>query len=500
VTLHLDGACATDRSDAATGIPAVTTDDNCDSDVANVLTFSDSPNVQTCSDGDSADEGSYTFTRTWTSVATDDCDNENTVTTSQDITVLDEMVPQFTSTCDIANDEVVEYACGDDNQNGLNDIFDFIELPEACDVEYDDNCDSEVTLAFSADSSGYLPTDDIANFCMPATVEAIENGETCDDRDPEAIRLFNFPNGESFTLVDGGSSIVEIAPDSTMHIVLEATDGNGGGFIFEATYEGGHDWNEWLALPGMHNYKKDCADIFPGIEIWTEWIYYIMDGGTMTGTGTFAGSSFDLQHQPLNAYYGLQIGEGANNKNENYGGSAWFFYSGQLVVDGVSQGTLSSSGDIFFDLDCCLGWQIDYSYTITDDCGNETDFDYTDLGTGEFNNLDNVTVSGGQGDHTPIDITGGVSSLKDPIRITGLQPNPTNDYSTLGFIVSNNMRLRIDLYTMSGQFVQELFDGNASEDVQYVLDIDANTLSGGMYQVRLSSSDYVVVKKLLVSE
>ena len=500
VTLYLDGDCATDRSDAATGIPAVTTDDNCDSDVANVLTFSDSPNVQTCSDGDSADEGSYTFTRTWTSVATDDCDNENTVTTSQDITVLDEMVPQFTSTCDIANDEVVEYACGDDNQNGLNDIFDFIELPEACDVEYDDNCDSEVTLAFSADSSGYLPTDDIANFCMPATVEAIENGETCDDRDPEAIRLFNFPNGESFTLVDGGSSIVEIAPDSTMHIVLEATDGNGGGFIFEATYEGGHDWNEWLALPGMHNYKKDCADIFPGIEIWTEWIYYIMDGGTMTGTGTFAGSSFDLQHQPLNAYYGLQIGEGANNKNENYGGSAWFFYSGQLVVDGVSQGTLSSSGDIFFDLDCCLGWQIDYSYTITDDCGNETDFDYTDLGTGEFNNLDNVTVSGGQGDHTPIDITGGVSSLKDPIRITGLQPNPTNDYSTLGFIVSNNMRLRIDLYTMSGQFVQELFDGNASEDVQYVLDIDANTLSGGMYQVRLSSSDYVVVKKLLVSE
>ena len=69
-----------------------------------------------------------------------------------------------------------------------------------------------------------------------------------------------------------------------------------------------------------------------------------------------------------------------------------------------------------------------------------------------------------------------MSSLKDPIRITGLQPNPTNDYSTLGFVVTNNMRLRIDLYTMGGQFVQELFDGNASEDVQYVLDIDANTL------------------------
>ena len=499
VTLYLDGDCATDRSDAATGVPAITTDDNCDSDVANVLTHMDSPNAYTCNDGDAAAEGSYTFTRTWTSVATDDCGNENTVTMSQDITVLDEMAPQFTATCGIGNNETVEYACGDDNQNGINDIFDFIQIPAPCDVEYADNCDSEVTLDFSSVEAGYLPTADIANFCMPSDVEATDNGETCDDRDPEAVRLFNFPGGESFTIVSGGSSIVEMAPDSTMRIVLEVEDGIGGGFIFDATYDGGHDWNEWLDLPGMQNYKKDCADIFPGIEIWTEWIYYVMANGTMSGTGTFAGSEFALQHQPLNAYYGLQIGEGANNKNENYGGSAWFFYSGELVVDGASQGMVSSSGDIFFDLDCCLGWQIDYSYTITDDCGNSTDFAYTDLGTGEFDNLDNVTVSGG-GTHAPSDITGGVASLKDPIRITGLQPNPTNDYSTLGFLVNNNMRLRIDLYTMSGQFVQELFDGNASTDVQYVLDIDANTLSGGMYQVRLSSSDYVVVKKLLVSE
>ena len=63
-------------------------------------------------------------------MATDDCGNENTVTTSQDITVLDEMAPQFTATCDIANGETVEYACGDDNQNGINDIFDFIHIPD----------------------------------------------------------------------------------------------------------------------------------------------------------------------------------------------------------------------------------------------------------------------------------------------------------------------------------------------------------------------------------
>ena len=51
VTLYLDGDCAWTSAGAATGIPAITTDDNCDSHVANVLTHSDSPNVYTCDGG-----------------------------------------------------------------------------------------------------------------------------------------------------------------------------------------------------------------------------------------------------------------------------------------------------------------------------------------------------------------------------------------------------------------------------------------------------------------
>ena len=467
------------RDGALQQLRTVTIGDGCEGDDANI-------------------EGSYVVPRTWQSVVTDDCGNADTSYTYQYIVVLDTIAPQFTNTCDIENGETVEYTCADDNGNGVNDVLDFTELPQACAPAYIENCDSEVALTMTADTMGYVPTGDIANYCMPSDVEALANGETCDDRAPEAIRLFNFSGGEAFTLVDGGSSIVEVMQDSSMHIVLEVENAAGdAGFIFDATYDGAHDWNEWLALPGLHNYKKDCAEIFPGVEIWTEWLYYIMDGGTMSGTGRFAGSEFALQHQPLNAYYGLQIGEGANNKNENYGASAWFFWTGEYVLDGSSQGSMASSGDIFMDLDCCLGWQIDYSYNAVDDCGNSTGFTYTDLGTGTFGNSANSTVSGG---HTPVDITAGTSSLKDPIRITGLSPNPTNDISTLGFVVSNNMRLRIDLYTMGGAYVSELFDGNASEEVQYVLDIDATSLSSGMYQIRMSSNDYVLVKKLLVSE
>ena len=46
------------------------------------------------------------------------------------------------------------------------------------------------------------------------------------------------------------AALIEIMQDSSMHIVMEVENAAGdAGFIFDATYEGGHDWNEWLALP-----------------------------------------------------------------------------------------------------------------------------------------------------------------------------------------------------------------------------------------------------------
>ena len=122
-----------------------------------------------------------------------------------------------------------------------------------------------------------------------------------------------------------------------------------------------------------------------------------------------------------------------------------------------------------------------------DDCGDD----------------DGALVSGGQaGDHTPV-ILGGAGDMttgKSPIRVTNLQPNPTNDLSMLGFTVNENMRLRVDMFTMDGILVTELFDGVASPNVNHTLDIEADALQSGMYQIRLSSNQYLVVKKLLVTE
>ena len=166
------------------------------------------------------------------------------------------------------------------------------------------------------------------------------------------------------------------------------------------------------------------------------------------------------------------------------------------MVDGVPQGYRGSSGDIMLDLDCNLPWSVEYGYTVSDACGNETGFSYTVTGDAEQGNTPTAT---GETGHQPFDISL-VSDIKEPIRVTGLMPNPTNDVSQLGFVVSNNMRLRVDLYTMSGQLVQELYDGNAMTDVEYLMTIDADGLDAGMYQIRIASNTYMAVKKLLVTQ
>ena len=163
-----------------------------------------------------------------------------------------------------------------------------------------------------------------------------------------------------------------------------------------------------------------------------------------------------------------------------------------------------SSGDLFCDLDCTLPWGIQYCCTATDDCENSREFCYTYSITGDIDAGDDVTVSGqsGAGDHSPV-VIGGAGDLttgKTPIRVTNLQPNPTNDLSQLGFMVSENMRIRVDLVGMDGVLVAELYDGVAQSGVNHTLDIEAEGLSNGMYQVRLTSNDYLVVKKLLVND
>ena len=467
------------------------------SDMRYTLSFG---NACTAEDGNQ--EGSYTFVRTWESVATDDCGNADTIHTFQNIAVLDTTAPQLTETCGLLNGEVVELDCAGPW------IFDLDPLPLPCNVEAVDNCDTEVGVARFDEIDDDAPTDGVCNICAPNDPAPFAGGATCDLSDPESMRLFNF-DGEasmSFILDDAETSRFDVQCDSSLVVEMVLTNGDGGGFIYTANYGFAGDWDAWSSTDNPYHagaagsYKKDCAEVYPGIPVWLDWNYFVLLEGTLEGTGAYAGSQFSLAHQPASAYFGFQVGPGANNKNEAYGASGWFFWDGNLIVDGVDLGSAASSGDIFVDLDCCLPWSATHHYVASDDCGNTTPFHYTVTNSGS-EAQDGAGLSGGsQHPDGPVILGDGGISGKQPFRVLGSNPNPTVDLTQLQFEVDFAQRMTIRLHTMSGTHVLDVFDGVAEPGTIYQVEIGVSSLSSGLYQLRMSSPIYSEVRKLLIAE
>ena len=97
------------------------------------------------------------------------------------------------------------------------------------------------------------------------------------------------------------------------------------------------------------------------------------------------------------------------------------------------------------------------------------------------------------------DSNSGLVTLKDLIVIESLMPNPTSDNSTLVFETGDDISVNISLMTMSGALVQDLFQGNVFANTPVTLQISTGNLDAGMYQVRVNSKDFIVTKKLLVT-
>ena len=495
IRLYSDASCFADT--AYSTILGLDWDvsDNCTLDTL-ILEYTDSQAVLTCPDTDSELEGSYSFTREFTLTASDECGNDSTVVYEQVIEVHDTLSPQFTGTCGFTNGGT-EYLCC----TSLDGELDW-ETTLECEVTVIDNCDSEVSVSHSDVFEGdYAPTDEVVSFCQSIIPEAFESGETCTGHDPHNLRLFSLPGIGTEMYADvTESGLIANNVDGTWSLTQEvmSLDGTGGGWIIEATYSAAMDWNEWTGQPGAHTFKLDCGNIGDDHE---NWDYRVLNEGRLIGTGTYAGDTLQAFHAPSNELFGLQVGLGGSGQNANYGYGAWIYYAGQF--QGVQ---INGTGDIFGDLDCCLPWSVTRTYTAEDDCENASAFSYTLSMNDEENCDDNdgaAQVGGSAtGDHSPA-VIGGAGDLttgKTPIRVTNLQPNPTNDWSLLGFTVTENMRLRVDMVAMDGTLIAELYDGIASPNVNHTLDIEANDLDAGMYQIRLSSAQYLVVKKLLVSQ
>ena len=472
------------------GLVEATAVDACDDDVEVVITYMDGEPQYGCAADDSLAQGDYSLLRTFTVIATDACGNADTAVVEQLIQVNDNIAPQFTETCDIDNNGTITVCCED--ESGV------VSVPDSCAVLFEDNCDTEVGLTYTETYLGdYAPTAEVDRFCSAVTPAAFSDGETCSGFTPHSMRMFNLPGGAEF-YVATSPGVIEHRNDGTWVLTQSvlATDGSGGGWDIEATYGEAMDWDAWSNQSMPTSFKRDCGDLIDDHE---NWAYRILQSGSLTGTGTYDGASFFLTHAPANEYYAFQIGYGANNMNDTYGYSGWFNYSGNF--NGL---TVMGSGDFFGEMDCCLPWAIDRAYTVVDDCGNTNEFNYTvEVNGGDCLEDPDAQVSGNSGpDHGPAILSGAgdITTGKTPIRVTNLQPNPTNDWSQLGFEVSGNSRVTVTLFTMDGLLVEQLFDGMAAPGVNHSLDIAADQLESGMYQIRLSNSTYMMVKKLLVTE
>lgn len=112
-------------------------------------------------------------------------------------------------------------------------------------------------------------------------------------------------------------------------------------------YEGLTSDNDHVAGGGGLKYDAGCAPIDTAS---VDWDIYYMNGGLsfLEGAGSLDNSLLSLNHAPSNQYFGFQVGDGANDRNCNYGAGGWFSWSG-VVKGNQANGAM---GDVLVDLAC----------------------------------------------------------------------------------------------------------------------------------------------------
>ena len=457
-------------------VPAIvaTSTDACD-DSPFLSSTVDTTNLDVCGNA----------TLTYSYMTADDCGNMASATVT--ITVLDEEAPEFLDVCGIENGATVDVCADDYTGSSLTPETD------ACDVSAADNCGSEVAVGLTATAVGpYAPNDSVLQYCTTVTPDEFGDDETCGGYETHSVRLFNFLGSEFYSTMGEGLVSQLDNGDWLIEKTVVSNENEQAGWTISITLTDGMDYDTWSDQPFPTSFKLDCDDIMDDHE---NWMYWFLSSGTMTGWGDYEGSFLSCTHQPSNEFYRFQVGLGANNMNDHYGYSGWFTYSGTYDNTPVM-----GSGDFFGDLDCTLPYQLEYDYTATDCSGNATEFGYTVNVTGTVCDGVGAGLTGtgsGNGDFTPA-----LSSMdnRGPIQVSNIAPNPTHDFAQLGFNVLEPMRVDIYLFDAAGMLVTPLFNGHVDKGQTYMLDINASQLESGVYQVRLSSNTFSIVKQFLVTE
>ena len=259
--------------------------------------------------------------RTWTAELEELGGSLGSVTCTQIISVLDTQGPVISGI-----------------ENGIT-VSCIDELPAFSDASASDVCSGETSVsAFQSSLGNEYTRCTLSTAFGPGADWALwlptlaEDGETA---------------GANFVFGSAGG-VFEQYSDGTAHITgtLVNTLNPAQQFVANLWLKNRRNWTDWSSLG--RDYKNDL-NLACATNSHEGWDYYELADGfsTLTGAGELAGDILYLNHQPVNYYFGFQVGTGANNKNCNSGISGWFSYNGFLGSQAVS-----GNGDINCDSQC----------------------------------------------------------------------------------------------------------------------------------------------------
>ena len=223
------------------------------------------------------------------------------------------------------------------------------------------------------------------------------------------------------------------------------------------------NWEEWSANGGDY---KDDANVAG--DHYLDWNFYVLnaEASVLIGMGDFEGSTLSLTHMPANLLYGFQLGQAANNRNDEFGMSGWFFYSGN--INGVE---VNGPGDVIVELDCCQDQRIVRTWTATDCAGNTT-------------SVSQIIEVVNQIHFDP-------NSMIYPSEPAAFEVSGTEGAEfILNFLSPDNGAVSLTVMNANGQVVESFSGIQVLKDGQYQWRIPKGSLSKGSYYFNLRLNEY----------
>ncbi len=153
---------------------------------------------------------------------------------------------------------------------------------------------------------------------------------------------------------------------------------------------------------------------------------------------------------------------------------------GWLGEDGQVCGVSPARDEVFEDAECRT---ITRTWIATDANGNTS----TCIQTISFSDSDPMARE----ESSSTDLNNLARIMESESTNVVAYPNPFQSLINLDFVVPETMKVRLEIYNMSGRLVEVLFDGEAQSDVVYGTVFDATNVPQGTYLYKLVTGDEI---------